>query len=268
MTPATEEPTIRHIVITLDASESGRPVLETAVRLAARLGAQLEGVFIEDSNLMRLAGLPFLRELRYWSLAEESFDPLRIQRELRTLARRAEQMLQQAAGELGVHWSFQVWRGRAGAEALAQSFAADILGLNPAGSLHAVRPARRERSRPGTPAVAAINILFSDSQAALRALSNACLLARDLATSLTILLPPGKTKPLQALKDKARGILEQYRQPARFVTLAGADARSLAHSTSSPGICVLMAEVGHPLLQKGGLDRCLAALSCPVLLVR
>ncbi|MDH3900470.1 MAG: universal stress protein, partial [Gammaproteobacteria bacterium] len=122
MAPATEQASIRHIVVTLDASEPGRSALETAVRLAAILGAELEGIFVEDINLIRLAGLPFLREVRPWSLGEETISTQRMQRELRTLARHAERMLEQAAREMGVPWSFQVWRGRAGAETLAQTF--------------------------------------------------------------------------------------------------------------------------------------------------
>jgi len=102
MTSAIEHTANRYIVVTLDASESGRPALQTAVRLAALLGAGLEGVFVEDINLIRLAGLPFLREVRPWSLADEEISTQRMQRELRTLARRAEQMLERVARETGV----------------------------------------------------------------------------------------------------------------------------------------------------------------------
>ncbi|MGD2111755.1 MAG: universal stress protein [Gammaproteobacteria bacterium] len=270
MTAATGQAAIRHIVVALDASESGRPVVETAVRLAAILGARLEGVFIEDINLIRLAGLPFLRELRYWSLAEETFDTLRMQRELRTLARRAEQMLEQAARELGVPWSFQVWRGRAGAESLARAFAADILGVYRSGSLTASRAGIAPR--PGMPrfpqAAAAVNVLFSDSQQAVRALTTACILARDMTAPLNVLLPAVRHKTMRALKAKARGILKSHAQTARFVPLADSGVQCLARAALASGVCVLIAEAGHPLLQQPGLDQCLDTLPCPVLLVR
>jgi hypothetical protein len=58
-----------------------------------------------------------------------------MQRELRALARHAERMLEQAAREMGVPWSFQVWQGRAEAASLARAFGADILSLGRVSSL-------------------------------------------------------------------------------------------------------------------------------------
>ncbi|MGB5425985.1 MAG: hypothetical protein WBN95_04285, partial [Gammaproteobacteria bacterium] len=165
MTTATKPPATRRITATLDASESGRPPLETAARLAAILGAELEGVFVEDINLIRLSGLPFLREFRPWSIADEQISSQRMQRELRTLARRAEQMLERVARESGVPWSFQVWQGRPEAASLLKAFGAEILSLGRISSRvssHMFAPARRlmpPSRKPDT----SISVLFSGS---------------------------------------------------------------------------------------------------------
>ncbi|MEN8107967.1 MAG: universal stress protein [Pseudomonadota bacterium] len=270
MTPATEQTTIRHIMVTLDVSESGRPALETAVRLAALMGAELEGVFVEDINLIRLAGLSFLREVRPWSLAEETISTQRMQRELRTLARHAERMLEQAAMEMGVPWSFQVWRGHAGAASLTRAFAADILSLGRVSSLVSSRTwaTTRPRARQSREAVTSISVLFSDSEQAMRAVATACSLAKDLDARLTFLLPENQAEDMPDLKAKARTILDSHKQLARFVQLTGTDVQSLVRAAGTSGICILVAEAEHPLLQQAGLDQCLEALSCPVLLVR
>ncbi|GMQ89470.1 MAG: hypothetical protein BMS9Abin09_0959 [Gammaproteobacteria bacterium] len=270
MTPATEPLPTRHIVVTLDASESGRLALETAVRLAAITGAELKGIFVEDINLIRLAGLPFLREVRPWSLAEEAISTQRMQRELRSLARHAERMLEQAAREMGVPWSFQVWRGHAEAASLARAFGADIISLGRISSLVSSRAwiTARPCTCQSRAAVTSIGVLFSGTEQAVRAVTAACRLAKDLDANLTLLLPEKQGEDIQDLKEKALPVLDLHEQPARFVRLTGTDVQSLVQATAASGICLLIAEAEHPLLQQAGLDQCMEILSCPVLLVR
>lgn len=270
MTTATEPAAIRRITVTLDAYESGRPPLETAARLAAILGAELEGVFVEDINLIRLSGLPFLRELRPWAIANEQISSQRMQRELRTLARRAEQMLEGVARETGVPWSFQVWQGRPEAASLLQAFGAEILSLGRISSRVSARmfaPARR-LTPPSRETDTSISVLFSDSEQATRAVATACSLARDMSARLTVMLPGNPAQAVPALKEQALAILKQYGQVARFVELAGVDAQSLRLAADAAGPSILITEAEHPLLQQAGLDQCLDALFCPVLLIR
>jgi nucleotide-binding universal stress UspA family protein len=270
MTPATEQTTIRRIVVTLDVSESGRPTLQAAVRLAAILGAELEGVFVEDINLIRLSGLPFLREVRPCSLAEESISTQRMQRELRTLARHAERMLEQAASEMDISWSFQVWRGHAEAASLVQAFGADIISMGRVSSRvsSSTWATTRSRARRSPATIASISILFSESEQAVRAMTAACSLAKDLGARLTVLLPKNQAADMPGLKEKAQTILDFHKQAARFVELTGTDAQALARAACAPSISILIAESKHPLLLQGRLDQCLEALACPVLLVR
>jgi hypothetical protein len=266
MIPAEHQPAVSRITITLDSSASGYRALETAVRLAVIQQAELEGIFVEDTNLLRLAGLPFLREVRPLSLAEEAISSGRMQRELRILARQAKQMLEQATSERGVRWTFQVWRGQPRAETLLQAFNADI--LSPGQVSTRIRSAtgqyrpRRDRN------IARVNILFSDSARATRALATAGSLASDLSAQLSVLLPAGEDRATQSLKDKATTILAGLNQPARIIQLGGTGIESLLQASGFTDRCILIAESEHALLLQTGLDKCLAALACPVFLVR
>jgi nucleotide-binding universal stress UspA family protein len=270
MTAASEHHSRHHIVVTLDTSASGRPALLAAVRLAAVLGASLEGVFVEDINLIRLAGLPFLREVRSWSLAEEEISTQRMQRELHTMARYAERMLEQAAGEVGVSWSFQVWRGRAGAASLAQAFGADILSLAPAISMVSsrARETTRPRERQSRQTEASISVLFSGSEPAGRALTIACSLAKDTGARLTVMLPDNLPEGLPVLREKALALLKLYVQAAHIVRITGNDAQALLQAAGVSGNNILITEAEHPLLQQAGLEQCVQTLFRPVLLVR
>lgn len=270
MTPTRKRDPTRNIMVALDASASGRQALQTAARLAALMGAELEGVFVEDINLLRLAELPFLREVRPWSLAEESISSQRMQRELQTLARLARQMLEQTAMEMGIEYSFRVWRGHAAATTLAETFSADIISLGRVSSLASTGhwTVTRTRARRYHQSVAVINVLFSETEQAKRALTAACSLAQDLQANLSILLPDSDQTDTAKLKKRAQKILDKLGQTAQFVPLHGAGVQALVQIARSCDSCVFMAEREHPLLQQSGLDQCLDALGCPVLLVR
>ncbi len=56
---------IRRILVALDASGASLAALDAAARLAATLEAELLGLFVEDEDLLRLAGLPCAREVGF-----------------------------------------------------------------------------------------------------------------------------------------------------------------------------------------------------------
>ena len=53
----------RRILVALDGSAHVLAALQAASEMAARMKSELVGLFVEDINLVRLAGLPFPREL-------------------------------------------------------------------------------------------------------------------------------------------------------------------------------------------------------------
>ncbi len=62
-----EEPKKNRILVAIDTSPHGRAALEAAADLAAASSAELCGLFVEDLNLLRLAGLPFAHEIEFAS---------------------------------------------------------------------------------------------------------------------------------------------------------------------------------------------------------
>jgi hypothetical protein len=100
----------RRIVLGLDAG-TPRRVLEAAAALAARTGAELVGLFVEDIELLQFAALPFAHEIGGASAARRSLDVASVERSLRALAAEAERMLAGTAGRCDVRWSFRVARG-------------------------------------------------------------------------------------------------------------------------------------------------------------
>lgn len=120
---------IQRILVALDASPHSLAALETAVDLAERLGAELQGLFVEDINLLRLAQLPFARELRFPSSTAQKVDQPHMEEQLRGQAAQAQRLFQQLAGSHNIVHSFTVVRGVVAAALLKATLDSDLLVL-------------------------------------------------------------------------------------------------------------------------------------------
>ena len=107
---------VERIVVALDAASENRAAIDTAVRLAALWKARLHGVFVEDDDLLRLANLPFARQVSLGT-GVEHLTVQHAERQLRAFAERARRDLGAAAQRRGVTWSFDIVRGAPGVHA-------------------------------------------------------------------------------------------------------------------------------------------------------
>ena len=117
----------RRILVALDTGTLCLASLETAVELAARLDADLDGLFVEDLNLLRSAALPVVRQVSLLTACSESFDPAETERELRAMAARAEGHLAAHATRREVRWTFRIVRARVAEAVIAAAEASDLL---------------------------------------------------------------------------------------------------------------------------------------------
>jgi nucleotide-binding universal stress UspA family protein len=119
----------KRILVAIDASADSLAALQAASRLAAGLGAELTGLFVEDINLIQISRLPYAQEVRYPMAATRKVSSSHMEQQLRSQATRARQQLAQAADQDGVAWSFRVVRGPVSRELLAAAASADLLVL-------------------------------------------------------------------------------------------------------------------------------------------
>jgi nucleotide-binding universal stress UspA family protein len=108
---------IKRVVVSLDAASETAPAIDTAARLAARWQVPLHGVFIEDEELISLAGLPFARQVTL-ATGREPLTKDHIEDHFRALAERSRRELAAVAARHGIEWSFEVVRGPLAAAAL------------------------------------------------------------------------------------------------------------------------------------------------------
>lgn len=252
---------MRRIAVTLDAFEVSTQALEQAVRLAERTGAQLEGIFVEDIDLIQIAELPFLREVRSVSRSEDVINLARMEQELRALARRAERLLSEQAARHNVVWSFRTWRGSIDNDLLAAGIEADVFALTRLG-------AALTRSRALPARYTAVSVLFSGTDASARALETAINLATDPDRELNILLPAEDAIETARLRELAMTQLGKDAARVHFIHMADGSLADLMEILTDTNSAVLILERDNQLLQMPSLKQSLNSLNCPLLVVR
>ena len=275
------ESDIRRILVALDASPHSLAALDAAAELAARLQAELMGLFVEDINLLRLAGLPFAREIHAFSGRPRDLDSQYMERELRAQAERARRALARAAEQAQVRWSFRVARGAVLSEVLQASAEADLISL---GKLGWSASTRRELGSTArgvlsqarchalliqheVPHDAPVLVLYDGSAGAAKALSTAARLAQGRDGRLTVLIVARTPAVAQRLQTQVAERLREWDVQAHYRQLIGADASWLAQVVRAEGNSLVVLPDESPLLQGEARQELLNELEC-VLLVR
>jgi nucleotide-binding universal stress UspA family protein len=272
---------VQRILVALDASSSSLAALETAARLAADLRAELVGLFVEDVNLLRLAGLPFAQEVRYISASQQVMDRQGVEQQMRAQAARARRALLAAAGTAGVRATFRVVRGEVALEVLTAAVEADLLLLG-----RVSRPLTR-RSRLGSTArLAAVRaprsvllmqtgafrdrpiiVTFDGSDLSWQALETALHLARPSGRLRVALLveSPEAGRPLEA---RVAFWLQRQGMAAEYVWLDHADVAGLRQVISESQGRLLILGGERWRLSDEEIQALLDATDCSLMLVR
>lgn len=265
---------IRRVILALDVAARDAQSIAAAVELAARLGAEVLGLFLEDPRLLRWARLPVARQVSPWG---GGLDRERLEAQLRALAAQAQAELEQAARRLGVSWQAQVLRGeleRALNEWAVQGdlwvigTAGQVMGLavpTPA-ALRLVLPqaARWVLLQPrGVPFRHPMVVLHPQASNPEALLEAARAFMEDPAQPLTVVIlgENGLTSSVQAWQVRQGALI-------RPVHLREASLEQLLQVFARSGCDGLVVGAELPLLAEEGLERLLARLPAPLLMVR
>ena len=99
-------------MLAADVGSVSITAVDLAVAIAASANSPLEGLFIEDEDLLQVSGLPCSREITLTTARERPTSLDQMQRSLRSVARQFEQTLEREARAGRVGWSFHYVRGR------------------------------------------------------------------------------------------------------------------------------------------------------------
>jgi nucleotide-binding universal stress UspA family protein len=270
-------PRSRHILVALDASPHSVAALRAAAELAALMEAELEGLFIEDINLLRLCGLPFGQEIGSYSGVARRLDNAGVERQLRALADTIHTVMARITAPSAVPWRFSVRRGPVVNELLNAAQEAALVSLGRAGhshrkSLGSTARALVEQSHSPllllsetSKLVYPLTAIYTGSPGTQRALRWLATLALPRSPSTTrapvplrvVLASDGDPTPAQ-LEEDARRILDSS---------AGRNGVQYLHVHPSRVLATLRAHDGGTLILAGEQASLLAEHSGPTIIV-
>ncbi len=244
------DPTPRQILLAIDSVQD-LMALEAATELATLLRATLEGVFVEDAELLRLAQLPFAYEISLASATARRLESRQLERDLRAQAEQARRLVERHALQHQLTWSFRVERG--GVSATLQGH--QTLDVAILGRSH--RHTALEQQRDG-----AILVAFDGSPASLRAIETAAPLVAK-GTDLLVLLPAANAAALRTL---ATAKLAELHTVGHYLTLQELSPAALLAAGQRYHCRMLVLSTTTPL-SPVQLQLLLAKSSCPIAVV-
>lgn len=272
-------PRIRRILVALDASADSLAGLEAAVQLAADLRAELLGMFVEETELLRAGRLPSSRELTVFEGQPRKVDAADLERQIRALGRRARQSLAAACERAEVTWTFRSVRGRPARELAAAAEEADLVTVGATGRSpwrppgttvrELVRTVRRPVLvlRQGSPLGPAVHVVHDGTEGGWEAVRTGAALCAREGARMTLLLSVEGRDEARELRERTERRLAEAGLTADYRPLPGAGVTGICAALAERAGGVLVAP--RPLFrdEERDLGRLLRSAGCPVLLV-
>ena len=271
---------INRILVALDASIHSLAGLDAGVALATKLEADILGVYVEDINLLRLAEMPFAKELGQYSARPRKLDTGQLERQLRIHADRARLALIEAAESAGLNWSFRVVRGSVPAELIGAMQETDLIIIGQRGWSNFVQVGSTTQTimdqarkltlilRAGTKLGQSVLAVFDGSPAAEEALSFAGALAQERDGKLIVLLIAADGEIAQNLRTEVGTWGRRNALSITFHWLKDLNARMVCNIAQTEASGVLIVAKDSPGLSEETLHAILIDIKCPVLVVR
>lgn len=276
---ATDSPAGGRILVLLDGSPMSYAALEAAADIAARTGADVLGVFVEETNLLRSAGYSFSREVGSVSGISRAFDAAGIERRLQRLADQARRALARAVTGRDGGQELTIARGRVVEEVLALAGPQDLLVLgrvgwssSPGARLGSTARSLVQRSpgrvmlwceQPMTAPGRIVVFLNDHDQANQRAVEAAAEASVRYHQPVTAMLCPGTSVAPEQL-DSIRQSLGALGAGVRLQVLPTADPATIAQAVRREHASHMIVSRECGLFQKPGADQLLVALNLPV----
>ncbi len=271
----------RRIVVAIDGSPTSVAALEATAELASAWGAEVVGLFVEDTNLLRMASLPFAREVGSHSGAHRAINPDQFEREFRSQADRARNTLWYIAERFRLTASFQVARGPIKAELLKALRNADMLSMGKGGQSVAATLGLGTNAKAIAAGSAGVVLLFSHvarvsgppavvydgSEPGNSALNAAAELARTLGTPLMVLCPIEVDLTQEEIEERAGNALPDHDPTLEFRRIWVKNVTDLARNVRSSGANVAVVPTTSSVLPAAAIETLLSRFSGPVMLV-
>ena len=229
----------RDIIVTIDTAAKAAPAIALAAALARARRKALHGLFLEDEDLLRVARLPFSREIHRVSGRDRDMSDLQLERAMARMAKEFRAALEQQARQLAINWSYSSMPGNRRRVTRAEGPSAELLVI--AAPVDQRRPTREQ-----------ILLLDWERPGVLKALAN--VLETRRAPFEVLLWGSGDSEPVQQLLQAYPG--------SGLRPLGNLAAERIFLAVDLRPELVLAAREGD----RDKLEECLRLARCPVLL--
>lgn len=268
--------TVKRILVAIDSSSTAAALLRPAALLAQGFGARVSGIFVEDINLLHLAGLPFARELTWSTAVELRLDYQRMERVLRGCSVHVCQAVVDVAREIEL--PMQVVRGQVAQELLRTAEDVDLIILGKCGAgwgrqIGSVARRVLHEAQSSVLLVAysprtykAVMAIFTGHDEDKHTLSAAAQAARLLDKSLLVLIPAANSEDYHRLLDSCRKLLGHGSLSVTYQVIPGVEAGFDPHRIEDEDVGLVV--IHAPLGDANSMETRLAGLAASLLLVR
>jgi hypothetical protein len=248
------------ILVALDAAAHDPGAFAILGEIAQELDAELAALIVQDTDLLRLARLPFAREFGAFTASERSLDAGRMGAALRARALRAKQELSDLLKAPAARLSLRFAEGKIVPEALAAAEGSDFVLFGAARQAPLIRPRAASGRR-------SIVLLLEDAPLPLHPLRVAMQLQRRLSASLSVLFA-GAEPGFERVRGEASVCLAAGSASARFRRVAVGEVRAVARAAMSEGAELIVLPRELNLAAEENLPTVLREACCALLWVR
>ena len=251
----------KRILVALDTSARGRAALEAAVRLAMTTHAELQGLYVDDEDLLRLASLPFAYEIDFPSASPHRLQSVNMERALRAAAQEAEQAFTKTLQQHNLKSTFRIVRGTLIGASLAAADDVDTLVIGQRGRSSRLM-AGDQMLRHGVRKKSVVAV-FDGSASALQTIEIANKLAESNAGELSILVRSGNG---QQRADMCLAWLRQQRIQAEVNQAMASFSQAIINyvRTFAPGLLLINRD--SQFLNESQISLIVNEFECPLIL--
>ena len=264
------------VIVAIGPAAPDAPALVAAAQLARAAGVELAALFVEDSNLLRLAELPFALEIGAASATMRRVVASEVEHALKRQAGELRRALADAVHGAQLEWTFETVRGRPVRVLLEASAEGDLVVFASSAVRTLAHPELASALRTTLNAILAgakprrarpVAVALRPGQGALRALVAAHRLARENATELVLFLTErgAEGAELLALVDAWLG---EHGAAARIAPLLDSTPEHLAEIVASEDPAVLFWPGDGVQEFASEIEALLEAIRCPLIVVR
>lgn len=273
---------INHILVALDASTANRSILQAGVTLANRFDARLKALFIEDTDLLHMAGLPFVREVVYGLPSGRAINVAGMERSIRTQTAHLRKLVETVAQQNHIEITFDVLRGNVAKMLCDASRHTDLLVIGKNTQL-------MERSQKvgnitrlvlssascnlvvlqyGSNIERPVVVSFTGSEASQHALSLATELAHEDHNLLIVLLPSVDDAKYQQLSEAVSNRVKDQSIHVSLIRLTNNTAEQVLQVVRQLHGRILLLESGSAFLSDAQKQALISQANIPVILLR